>query len=86
MVRQKQNIRLALDELGERNLENVQTVVKVFAERAMLHHGFEILAGARNEAYVAALLDVTAETLETLFLNKLKKLDLRGERQVGNFI
>ena len=52
----------------------------------MLHHGFEILAGARYEAHVTALLDVAAEALETLFLNKLQKLDLRGERQVGNFI
>ena len=75
-----------MDEFGERNLENVQAVIKVFAERAVLHHGFEILAGARDEAHVAALLDVAAEALETLFLNKLQKLDLRGEWQVGDFI
>ena len=52
----------------------------------MLHHGFEILAGACDKAHVAALLDVTAEAFEALFLNKLQKFDLRGEWQVGNFI
>jgi len=52
----------------------------------VLHHSFEILAGACDKSHVAALFDVAAETLETLFLNKLQKLDLRGEWQVGDFI
>ena len=86
MVGQKQNISFTLYQLGERNLENVQAVVKVFAERALLHHGFEVLAGARDKAYVGRLDDVAAQTAELLFLNKLQKLDLRGERQVSDFV
>ena len=72
--------------LRERNLENVQTVVEVFAEGTLLHHGFEILAGACDEPHVAALDDIAPQAFETLILNEFQKLDLGSGRQVGYFI
>ena len=86
MVCQKQNVRLALRQFRKRNLENVQAVIKVFAEFSVLHHGFDVFAGAGDEPHVTALDNVAAEALETLFLNELQKFDLRRERQVCDFV
>ncbi len=44
MFCQQQDVALALRQVGERNLHDVQAVEEVFAEQLLLHHLFEVLA------------------------------------------
>ena len=81
MFRQKQYVALALRQVGERNLHDVQAVEQVFAEELLLHHLFEIFARGRDEAHVGMELHVSAQAVEGLPLHKAQEFFLVGEAE-----
>ena len=81
MFCQQQDVALALRQVGERNLHDVQAVEEVFAEQFLLHHLFEILARRCDEAYIGMELHVAAEAVECLPLHEAQQFFLVGEAE-----
>ncbi len=81
VFRQEQDVALALRQIGERNLHDVQAVEEVFAEQLLLHHLFEVLVRRCDDAHVGMELHVAAEAVEGLPLHKAQQLFLVGEAE-----
>ncbi len=66
--------------------KNLQAIIQVGAEAALLHHLLQILIGGGDDADVHANGPGAAEPLELLFLQNSQKLRLQLQRHVANFI
>lgn len=86
VVGQKQDVRLAVHEVGQIYLEYVQAVKEVFAEFSLLHEQFEVLTCARDDADVGVLADVRAQSHKGALLQKLQQFCLCRGRKVRHFV
>lgn len=86
VICQKENVRFALRQVGQVNLEDVQAVKEVFAEAALLDEAFQVLARARDDADVCALDDVAPLAAEAAVLNELQQFCLRCGGKVRHFV
>ena len=86
VVGEQKDVGLSLRKVGQVYLEYVEAVVEVFAEKALLHEGLEVLAGACDDADVGTLLDVAPEPLEGAPLHELQEPRLACGGEFRDFI
>src|SRR5215831_10134959 len=65
---------------------DVQPIIKIFAECSVFHHLFQVGTGCRDDANVHFDRAVSADPLKFPFLKDTQKLDLEGNRHVSDFI
>ena len=86
IVRQKQDVGLALTQGGEVYREDVEPIVQVLAEAAPADQLFELEVGGRDQAYVDFDGGRTADPFELPLLEHPEELDLGGRRQVADLV
>src|SRR5947209_6869468 len=69
-----------------RDRKDVQTIEQVLAEAAGFHVRDEIAVGRRNNAHIDLHGLPGADRVDLAFLNRAQQLDLRGRRQLADFI
>ncbi|MCY1431760.1 hypothetical protein D9M71_477360 [compost metagenome] len=86
LVHQQRDVFHPLTQRCHFDREHVQAVVQVFAEGAVLDHGFEVLVRRSDDAHVDALGLVATHALEGALLQHTQQLDLHRQRHVADFI
>ena len=68
------------------DLDHLEAIVEILAERARAHHGFEIPVGRSNDPHVHFDKAVAAQLGEFAILQHVKDLDLERQRHLADFV
>src|SRR5512132_1793007 len=83
---QLEDVVSALSQRRNREGNNLQSEVQIFAECTCPHRALEIVIGRRNDAHVGANHLVAAEPLDLLRLDGAQQLGLGVRTEISNFI
>ena len=86
LAHQQRNVLDALAQRCHLDGEDVEAVVQVLAEAALLDHLLEVLVGGRDDAHIGALGLIAADSLEGALLQHAQQLDLHRQRHIADFI
>ncbi|OPZ58915.1 MAG: hypothetical protein BWY87_01241 [Deltaproteobacteria bacterium ADurb.Bin510] len=86
VVRQQHHVAAALGEFGHVDREDVQTIVEVAPEMALLDALLEVAVGGRDDAHVDLDRTRGAQGLELLFLQHAQQLGLGHLGEFADFI
>lgn len=67
-------------------MQDVEAVIQVFAEGALLHRGLEIDVSRRQYAHIHGNRLAAAHAFDLLFLQKTQQIGLQFHRQIADFI
>jgi hypothetical protein len=80
------NIGFSFTKGWQRNRENIQTIIKIFAEFSVCHHMPEIPIGRRNNTNIDPRSACAAYALELALLEDTEQFGLKLESCVSDFI
>ena len=83
---QRQDVAGAVGQRRQRQLDRVEAVIEVFAERAVADHRRQVGVGGADHAHAHAALAVGAQTLELAGLQHAQQLHLAGQRQGADLV
>ena len=83
---QQRQVFLALAQRRQSEREDVQPVVEIFAQLALLHRRRRIDVGGGDHAHVDRLLGAPAQPPETAFLEDAEQLHLRRRRHLADLV
>ena len=83
---QLRNLFTALAQRRHVDLDHLQSIVEVFAERALPHHLFEIAIGGGDDAHVDFDGAIAAEFRELAVLQHVQDLGLERLRHLADFV
>ena len=86
VVGQQGNILAPLFQPRQRQGDDIQAVIQIFAEGAVGHGGFEIVVGRGQDAHVDRLGARGPDRPHRLFLQHAQQLDLQCQRHIADFI
>src|SRR6266478_7398293 len=80
------NIHFSLAERWQRNRENIQPIVQILSEFAVTDHLPQVSIARRDDTNIDPRGTGAAHSLELAFLEHSKKLGLKLQRHVSNFV
>ena len=86
MVREKRNVVAAFAEGREVEFDDVEAIVKIFAELPFLDHIEKSVVGGGDDANVDVDGFVAAEAFEAAFLEDAEEFCLEAEAEVADFV
>ncbi len=78
MLKQQGNIPGSLAERGQVDGHDIQPVIQILAELALVHHLFEVAVGGRDQPHIHLQRIAPSHTLEAPLLEDTQDLDLDG--------
>src|SRR6185437_11243348 len=85
-LRQRRNVLLVLAQRRQVNGHDVQAVVQIFTERALLERGAQVAVGGGDQADIHFLGAGAAEAFEFALLQDAQQFDLRGHGHVADLV
>ncbi|MNS70176.1 hypothetical protein D3C72_1035170 [compost metagenome] len=85
-LRQHRNVLATLAQRRHAQLQHVQPVVQVLAERAGGNHRGQILVARAHHAHVHGVFPTGADLAHAPLLQRAQQLHLHGQRQVGHLV
>src|SRR5713226_1271730 len=86
MLKQQQQVSAALPQRGNLDLQDLEPVIEVFAEKVLCDHFLQVAVGGRKDAHVRGRGLVGAQRLVSVFLQDAQQLALRQERDVRHLV
>src|ERR1039457_2127946 len=86
MIDQQRDVFFALPERRHVDWENIQTVIEVFTEPAVLDLFLQIPVGGRDDPYIGFYGTWAAQSFKLAVLNDPQQLGLQFQRQISDFI
>src|SRR5271168_5046452 len=83
---QQRDVFFAFAQRRQRNREDVQPIVEIGTELALLDHRFQILIGGGNDAHIHAHRASSSESFELLLLEDAEQFGLEFKWQVADFV
>ena len=85
-LHEQRNVFAAFAHRRQVDRNNIQPVIKIFTEGAVLYHLLEIGAGGGNDSDVDLYGAVSAHALKLAFLQDAQQFHLKSDRHVPDFI
>ena len=84
--RNRGDIVLAVAQRRQHDLEHIQPVVQIFAQKFVLNSVFRNLVGGRNDANLYRQIDLSAQPADLAFFENAQQFGLRADRHVADLI
>ena len=86
MINENRNILFAVPKRRHHEIDDINTIIKIFPERTELDHLFEIFVGGRDQTNIHLALFRSAHRSERAFLKNTKELHLHRGRHISDFV